>query len=80
LGGRDQEGHCLKPIQERVHKTLPQKNPIQKKADRVAQVVECLLSKCEDLSSKPVPQKRKEGRKEVSSEYLEHRKCSINIW
>jgi hypothetical protein len=56
----------LKPIQERVHKTLPQKYPIQKKADRVAQVVECLLSKCEALSSKPVPQKRKEGRKEGS--------------
>jgi hypothetical protein len=33
----------------------------QKKADRVAQVVECLSSKCESLSSNPSFAKKKKG-------------------
>jgi hypothetical protein len=38
-GGRDQEDHGLKPVQQIVHKILSQKNPIQKRAGRVAQDV-----------------------------------------
>jgi hypothetical protein len=41
-------------------KTLSQKFLTQKKAGGVVQVVECLLSKCEALSSQPIitPQKK----------------------
>jgi hypothetical protein len=41
-GGRDQEDHGLRPAQIKS-KTLSQKYPMQKRAGRVAQVVECLL-------------------------------------
>jgi hypothetical protein len=40
-------------LKQVVHKTLSQRHPIQKRADRVDPVVECLPSKCEALSSKP---------------------------
>jgi hypothetical protein len=36
-----------------VHETLSRKYPTQKRAGRVTQVVECLPSKCEALSSHP---------------------------
>jgi hypothetical protein len=49
-GGRDQEDPVLK--------ILSQKYPTQKRTGRVAQVVEHLPSKCEVLSSNPVPPKK----------------------
>jgi hypothetical protein len=47
-----------------VCKTLSQKNPSQKRAGRVAQVVQCLSSKCEALNSNPnTANKNKKERK-----------------
>jgi hypothetical protein len=43
-GGKDQEDHSLRPGKI-VHKTQSQKHLTQNRADRVAQVIECLLSK-----------------------------------
>jgi hypothetical protein len=40
--------------------TLSQKYPTLKRADGVAQLVECLLGKCEALSSNPSATKQKE--------------------
>jgi hypothetical protein len=45
-----------------VHETLPRKYPTQKRASRVAQVVEDLPSKHEALSSVP-PKKTKQNKK-----------------
>jgi hypothetical protein len=45
LGDRDQEDHCLRPAWTKSE-TLSQKYPTQKRAGGVAQVTECLLSKC----------------------------------
>jgi 2,3-bisphosphoglycerate-independent phosphoglycerate mutase len=56
-GGRDQE-NCGQP-RHIVHETLSQKKPNVKKAGRVAQVVECLLSKSEALSSNSSITKKK---------------------
>jgi hypothetical protein len=44
LGGRDQEDHSLKPAQANSSQDLSRKNPSQKRADGVVQVVECLPS------------------------------------
>jgi hypothetical protein len=38
----------------RVHETLSRKTPSQKRAGRVAHMVEHLPRKCETLSSKPI--------------------------
>jgi hypothetical protein len=43
-----------------VPKTLFRKNPTQNRAGEVAEVVECLPSKCEALSSNPSNIKKKE--------------------
>jgi hypothetical protein len=48
-----------------VHKSL--KYPTQKRAGGVAQMVECLSSKHEDLNSTPVPKKgKKEKRNRIN--------------
>jgi hypothetical protein len=52
LGSRDQEDYSLKQARGKVPKTLFWKYPIQKRAGRVARVVEHLPSKHEAMSSK----------------------------
>jgi hypothetical protein len=48
-----------------VHETHLKNNPTEKRAGRVAQVIECLPSKCETLSSNPstIKKKKKKNRK-----------------
>jgi hypothetical protein len=50
-GGSEQEDRDSKPVEQIVHKTLSQKT--QHKTLGETQVLQCLSSKCEDLSSKP---------------------------
>jgi hypothetical protein len=51
-----------------VHETLSQKHSIQKMASGVAQVIECLASKHETLSSSPTTAKKEKNRKEEREE------------
>jgi hypothetical protein len=53
-----------------VHKTLSRKYPTQKRAGGVAQVVECLLSKHEVLSSNPSTRKKERQQLEDTVSYL----------
>jgi hypothetical protein len=62
-GGRDQEDHSFWPAQTNSSlETLSCKYPTQKRAGKVAQVVEHLSSKCETLNSNP-PKKTKKQKK-----------------
>jgi hypothetical protein len=57
-GGRDQEDHSSKPAQANSFgDPISQRNPSQKRASGVAQVIEFLPSKHEALSSTLPPQK-----------------------
>jgi hypothetical protein len=67
-GGRNQEDHSSKSAQDIVHETLSLKQPIQKRADGVAQVVECLSSKHEILSSNCNTTKKKKKNKKLRLE------------
>jgi hypothetical protein len=49
--------------QQIVLEMLSEKYPTQKRADRVAQLVECLLSKHEEVSSSPSLTKKKKKKK-----------------
>jgi hypothetical protein len=60
-GDRDHPG--LRPTPKIVHKTLARKKPIQKRAGRVAQVVERLPSKGEALISNHSTTKKKKKKK-----------------
>jgi hypothetical protein len=52
-GSRDQEDHNSKPAWVNSSQDPILKIPNTKRAGRVAQVVDCLLNKCETLSSNP---------------------------
>jgi hypothetical protein len=52
-GGRGQEDHGSKPAEENSLRHPISKNPSQKKAGGMAQVVVSLPSECETLSSNP---------------------------
>jgi hypothetical protein len=52
-GGRDRKDHGLKPAQANSSRDPISRKLITKKADGVTQVIECLPSKHEALSSKP---------------------------
>jgi hypothetical protein len=63
-GGRDQEDHDSKPAQANSSQDPISKNPSQKRADGVAQIVENLPRKHEALSSNPsMTRKEKKERK-----------------
>jgi hypothetical protein len=63
--GRDQEDHVLKPAQQIVHKTLSQKNLLQKRGGGVTQGV----------GSEFKPQHCKKKKKKVNDSYSEPVLC-----
>jgi hypothetical protein len=65
LGSRDQEDCSLRLAPAKI-KTLSQKYPIQKRAGRVAQIVESLPIKHEALSSNPSAAKKKKKEKKLT--------------
>jgi hypothetical protein len=62
-GGRDQEDCCLKPAQENSSPELILKNPSQKRACGMAQVVDCLPSRHEALGTNPITAKKKKKKR-----------------
>jgi hypothetical protein len=59
-GGQGQEDQASRPVWAKKGRHYLKKYSTQKRAGRVAQVVECFLNKHEALNSKtPVPQKKK---------------------
>jgi hypothetical protein len=78
-GGRDQENHSSKPAQSSSSRDPIAKHPTQKRAGRVAQVVELLPSKCESLSSNlRIEEKKKSGTRVPLTESLLNRDTSIS--
>jgi hypothetical protein len=65
LRGRDQEDHGSKPTWANSLQDLSRKYPTPNRAGRVAQVVECLPSKCEASG----PPKRKEEEEEKGKKF-----------
>jgi hypothetical protein len=63
--GRDQKNCSSKPAQANSQQILSQKNPSQKRADGVAQVLEDLPSECEALSSNLRTAKKKNRTKKT---------------
>jgi hypothetical protein len=68
-GGRDQEAHGSKPAWEIVQELLSRKYPTQKRASRVAQVMERLPSKCKTLNSSPCTTQKGE-KKKTTTEHM----------
>jgi hypothetical protein len=58
-GGRDQEAQSWRPAWANSLRDPILKNPSQNRTGGVAQVVKCLPSKCEALSSNPNTEKKK---------------------